>query len=113
MREDTDDIISSRETTHLAEPPNIRDRLIREIKFFISHLSKLPFSGSSLAEEKKGRDRAHLIEYVADKVELRVGEGGSAGGSRPRSRLSPKDGRETPLRTHSSGKIDGRYVLRR
>ena len=105
-----DDVRLVKETplhsSHLAEPPYVRERLIQEIKFFISHLKK-----KTLADSGSGGTqlRPHIINYVAcaDEAELKgVGLiGSSASGSRPHSTTSSRD---TPLRSGSSGQLDGR-----
>lgn len=98
MKEDTDGKMSMGETpfnsTHLAEPPYVRERLVQEIKFFISHLrSKTSGSGVSTVS---GNDKPHLIQYVADEAEMKgagISGRSSGGGSRPRSTISSRDGR--------------------
>ena len=95
MREDTDGIISSGKTplhSFLAEPPHVRERLIQEIKFFVSYLKKekTDFTSQTLRTDHK---QSHLIEYVTS---------GGVGRSRPQSAVSVS---EAPLRT-----ADGRYV---
>lgn len=117
MREESDHVRSVKETplnsVHLAEPPYVRERLIQEIKFFISHLrKKASFSGIADVGSRGTLFRPHIIKYVAcaDEVELKgVGLVGSrqssAGGSRPHSTASSRD---TPLRSGSSGQLYGR-----
>lgn len=79
-------------STHLAEPPHIRERLIAEIKFFITSLQK-----------KAGR-HTHLVEYVTH-VDAMKGIGEITGASRPGSSTTS---RETPPRASSRGASNGR-----
>lgn len=112
MREDADDVISTRETplisSHLAEPPHVRERLILEIKFFVSYLGKKA-NGSLNITSANDRDHAHLIDYVTCVDEPKLGMGRK---SRPRSSISSKHGRETPLRSSPSGGANGRCVYK-
>ncbi len=87
IREDTDGIISSGKTplrSFLAEPPHVRERLIQEIKFFLSHLKKETSNSMSHASGTHSR----LVAYMA-----------STGRSRPQSAVSISEGVETPLKT--------------
>lgn len=115
MKDEVDNHMSTRETplhpTRLAEPPYVRDRLIQEIKFFISHLRIKADGGVSAISR---RDKPHLVQYVvcADKADVKgAGLVSSGGGSRPCSTISSRDGRGTPLRTTSPGNIEGRSVI--
>ena len=89
MQDDTDEMMASRETQtfDLAEPPYVRERLIQEIKFFISHLK----NKTSVRDMSSGSGKPHLVEYVTCADE--AGSGRSSGGSRPRSTISSRDGR--------------------
>lgn len=99
MKEDTDGKMSMAvNSSHLAEPPYVRERLIQEIKFFISHLRSRT-SGSGLSAVS-GSDKPHLLQYVtfgADEAEMKgagpISGRSSGGGSRPHSTISSRDGR--------------------
>lgn len=96
------------QSARLAEPPHVRERLVQEIKFFIAHLRSRA-NGSF-----PGGDRPHLVQYVAcaDKADVK-GLVSGEGGSWPRSTVSSRDGRDTPLRTISPGSTEGRSVMYR
>ena len=89
MREDTEHIISSGKTplhSFLSEPPHIRERLIKEINFFVSHLKREAANKMDL----NPATHSDLIKYVTGTSNV--------GRCRPQSAISARDGRETPLR---------------
>lgn len=109
----------------LPEPPHARERLIKEIKFFITHLRSRP----DYSRESSMKSHAHIVEYVESSADFRgVGAGGlvangnsssgsssrknSAAALRPPSAISSRDGKETPLRPGSSDLAEGRYAYR-
>jgi hypothetical protein len=77
---------------HFAEPPYVRDRLIKEIKFFISHLKSR--TGGGGVSTVSSRDS--LIDYVTCASEAEIKGAGlasgrsSAGGSLPHSTISSR-----------------------
>lgn len=103
LREDTNGILACKEnfmtSSQLPEPPFIRERLIKEIKFFINHLEKI-HGGLCDSSEK----HVHFIEYVNSTDMKNTGE------NRPQSTISSRDNRETPLRLSSSSLTDERSV---
>ena len=110
MKIGTDDIISSQKdllsSSHFPEPPHVRERLIKEIKFFITHLKKKMDESVHVGSVSYG-NHSHLVEYVkttdAATAELEK-VGISSRGSRPQSAISSRDGNDTP----TSGLVKGR-----
>ena len=83
----------------LAEPPHVRERLIQEIKFFISHLRS---RSDGIVTSASRTDKSHLVQYVigADAAEIRRvtnSRQNSRGGSRPDSAIDFRDSRSSPL----------------
>ena len=115
----------------LAEPPEVRQRLIQEIKFFVEYLeqrsAERQHHSNVLINHDKNKEILHYVEATTRQNErgdsshssryggsdggscVSVGSGRWSNGSRPRSALSSQDGRETPLRTSTPGTADGRY----
>ncbi len=98
---------------HLAEPPELRQRLIQEIIFFIEYLKK------KSKHDRVGQDKnENILRYVESEA-VKSGrssccDSSDAGScvsvrSRPLSAVSSQDGRETPLRSLTPGSHDGRY----
>lgn len=112
MKQDNDKIISSyrprSNSAHLAEPPHVRERLIAEIKFFISSLQKKSDQGFSTTPSTD--NHACLVEYVTHVEEIKRAAL-LRGESRSESPAHSKEGRETPFRSGSRGASNGRYVL--
>lgn len=96
---------------HLAEPPELRQRLVQEITFFVEHLKKQ--SKQSFITQDKNRD---ILNYVENES-VRSGRCDSSDsgscvsvGTRPLSAVSSQDDRETPLRPLTPGSQSGRFV---
>lgn len=96
---------------HLAEPPELRQRLVQEIIFFVEHLKKQ--SKQSLIKQDENRD---ILSYV-ESESVRSGRCDSSDsgssvsvGIRPLSSVSSQDGRETPLRPLTPASQSGRFV---
>ena len=121
--------LSSHCEYRLAEPPEVRQRLIKEILFFIEHLEQKSAERQqhSLINQDKNREILQYVEATTRHNErgnsghssrcgsdggscVSVGSGRWSSGSRPKSALSSQDGRETPLRTLTPGTADGRYM---
>ena len=108
VREDTDVTLSR--PSRLPEPPHVRERLVKEIKFFVDSLQKR--SGALPSTITSSR----VVEYVNLSSTSSVPEQGRgessvsrrSGGSRPDSAVSSWDGRDTPLRSGSSSGRQGR-----
>ncbi len=112
MREDSNTTL--KHPAKLAEPPYIREALIKEIKFFLDSLHKrsetLPPTlgkvvdyvnlSSTIKTEGDYCDGEVLSGNRLDKSSASKRYGG--GGSRPDSAVSSWDGRETPVRCGSS-----------
>ena len=97
----------------LAEPPELRQRLVQEIIFFVDYL-KTKSKHDCVGQDKNG----DILRYVESEA-VRSGrssrcdssETGScvSVGSRPLSAVDSQNGRESPLRLLTPGSQDGRY----
>lgn len=123
VREDSDMKLAEMEASKqsasscsLPEPPAVRERLIREIQFFVSYLrQKSEEKGQTVDPLLSSPDNREILDYVAtsnlkgDRELMSRGSSASGGTcSRPMSAVSSRDGRETPLRLHTPTSDNGR-----
>ena len=109
----------SASSSSLPEPPEVRERLVQEIQFFVGYLQqKSEEKGQAVDPLLNSPDSREILDYVArsslkgDRDLMSRGSSTSGGTcSRPMSAVSSRDGRETPLRLHTPTSEEGRYVL--